>query len=111
MNECQISAVFRILWNTFIVLLHVRSRMRSHKQFQNQGKKSSGATKIFFTLLPPPIGIGDNFIVNNFMFCTDHGQEFCDPCFCDHRICNNLQMEFDEETIEKLKTVVISVER
>jgi hypothetical protein len=38
-------------------------------------------------------GIGDNIIVNDFMFCTAHGNEHCYVCFCDHRMCNNIRIE------------------
>ena len=39
------------------------------------------------------MGIGDNIVVNDFMFCRDHGKEYCNLCFCDHRMCNNIRIE------------------
>jgi hypothetical protein len=32
-------------------------------------------------------------IVNNFMFCANHGSEYCPYCTCDHRPTNNIQIE------------------
>lgn len=39
------------------------------------------------------MGIADNIIVNDFMFCRDHGFEYCYRCCCDHRMCNNVRVE------------------
>lgn len=36
---------------------------------------------------------GENIVVNDFMFCSDHGQEYCHRCCCDHRMCNNMSIE------------------
>ncbi|KAG6826048.1 hypothetical protein H0H92_001303 [Tricholoma furcatifolium] len=45
----------------------------------------------------------DDIIVNHFMFCEDHGSEFCNYCYCDHRMCNNIQIK------DKLKRTPINV--
>ncbi|KZT02676.1 uncharacterized protein LAESUDRAFT_705679 [Laetiporus sulphureus 93-53] len=34
-------------------------------------------------------GLGDNIVVNGFMFCERHGGEYCPYCTCDHRYGNN----------------------
>lgn len=39
------------------------------------------------------MGTGDNILVNDFMFCSEHGNEYCGRCFVDHRICNNVRIE------------------
>ncbi|KAF8994658.1 hypothetical protein BDQ17DRAFT_1366602 [Cyathus striatus] len=39
------------------------------------------------------MGIGENIIVNDFMFCAEHGNEYCHICCCDHRMCNNIRIE------------------
>ncbi|KAF8064429.1 hypothetical protein FPV67DRAFT_1505045 [Lyophyllum atratum] len=39
--------------------------------------------------------LGENIVVNDFMFCLDHGDEFCHLCCCDHRMCNNIRIEDD----------------
>ncbi|GLB44393.1 hypothetical protein LshimejAT787_1700200 [Lyophyllum shimeji] len=39
--------------------------------------------------------LGENIIVNDFMFCLDHGDELCHRCFCDHRLTNNIRIEDD----------------
>lgn len=39
------------------------------------------------------MGMGDNIIVGDFMFCRDHGGEYCHICCCDHRMCNNMRFE------------------
>lgn len=36
-----------------------------------------------------PNTITDNIIVNDMMFCREHGEEYCHRCYCDHRMCNN----------------------
>lgn len=36
---------------------------------------------------------GENIVVNDFMFCLDHGDELCNPCCCDHRMANNVRIE------------------
>ncbi len=56
------------------------------------------------------MGLGDNIVVNDFMFCIDNGREFCHSCFCDHRLCNNIRMEFDEEMIEKIEDMVDDID-
>ncbi|KAH6912225.1 hypothetical protein BKA70DRAFT_1184850 [Coprinopsis sp. MPI-PUGE-AT-0042] len=37
--------------------------------------------------------IGNNIVVNGFMFCADHGDEYCFACCCDHRLTNNIRIE------------------
>ena len=49
----------------------------------------------------------DCFIVNGFLFCTDHGREFCSSCFCDYRACNNDQVDLDEVIIQKLEEMFL----
>ncbi|TFK19474.1 hypothetical protein FA15DRAFT_682937 [Coprinopsis marcescibilis] len=34
-----------------------------------------------------------NIVVNDFMFCADHGDEYCHACCCDHRLTNNIRIE------------------
>ncbi|KZV93264.1 ribonuclease H-like protein [Exidia glandulosa HHB12029] len=50
------------------------------------------------------MGIGENVLVRDFMFCDDHGQEWCGRCCCDHRMCNNIRIEeyVDEYTDEDM---------
>lgn len=56
------------------------------------------------------MGMGDNILVNDFMFCSDHGEEYCMRCFCDHRMCNNIRVEDDiEDLTEDLNFDVSSV--
>ncbi len=50
----------------------------------------------------------DCFIVNNFMFCTDHGCENCALCYCDYRACNNDQVDLDEATIQKIEEMFLN---
>ncbi|PFH49850.1 hypothetical protein AMATHDRAFT_41278 [Amanita thiersii Skay4041] len=35
----------------------------------------------------------EQIIVNHFMFCEPHGEEFCPRCCVDHRFGNNVQVE------------------
>jgi hypothetical protein len=46
------------------------------------------------------MGIGDNIVVNEFMFCRDHGQEYCHYCGCDHREGNTVRVE--DELMDEL---------
>jgi len=34
-----------------------------------------------------------HILVKDFMFCFEHGDEYCRECFCDHRMCNNIRIE------------------
>lgn len=31
-------------------------------------------------------------VINEFMFCRDHGAEYCSMCWCDHRPSNNIRI-------------------
>ncbi|KAI3622132.1 ankyrin repeat and mynd domain-containing protein 2-like [Moniliophthora roreri] len=35
----------------------------------------------------------DNIVIGDFMFCAEHGSEYCNKCCCDHRMCNNIRIE------------------
>ena len=35
----------------------------------------------------------DNIILNDFMFCSRHGHEYCHRCGVDHRFTNNYQIQ------------------
>ncbi|KAF9262698.1 hypothetical protein L218DRAFT_867173 [Marasmius fiardii PR-910] len=35
----------------------------------------------------------DSVSINGFMFCRPHGSEYCSTCYCDHRLCNNVNIE------------------
>ncbi|KAF5337902.1 hypothetical protein D9758_013096 [Tetrapyrgos nigripes] len=37
--------------------------------------------------------MNNNIVVNDFMFCANHGSEVCYACFCDHRMTNNIRIE------------------
>ena len=37
----------------------------------------------------------DNIIVNEFMFCSRHGDEYCHRCGVDHRFANNYQIQHE----------------
>lgn len=41
----------------------------------------------------PETMITENILVNDFMFCLDHGDEYCGICSCDHRECNTIRIE------------------
>ncbi|RDB17539.1 hypothetical protein Hypma_001248 [Hypsizygus marmoreus] len=47
------------------------------------------------------MAIGENIIVNDFMFCQDHGDELCHICCCDHRMTNNIRIEKDLSDMEE----------
>ncbi|KAF9447778.1 hypothetical protein P691DRAFT_801830 [Macrolepiota fuliginosa MF-IS2] len=44
------------------------------------------------------------------MFCTDHGREYCDPCFCDHRIINSTRIELGSAIKEKLESLSLDID-
>lgn len=35
----------------------------------------------------------EHIIVNEFKFCAQHGDEYCQTCCCDHRMSNNVTIE------------------
>ncbi|TFK36240.1 hypothetical protein BDQ12DRAFT_687074 [Crucibulum laeve] len=39
------------------------------------------------------MGLTDNIVVKDFMFCAEHGDEYCHKCCCDHRMGNNVRIE------------------
>ncbi|KAF9034502.1 hypothetical protein BDZ89DRAFT_1012040 [Hymenopellis radicata] len=48
------------------------------------------------------MGIGDDFTLNSFKFCLDHGNEVCwTHCFCDHREDNNATISDLARTLGK----------
>ncbi|EJD46380.1 hypothetical protein AURDEDRAFT_63349, partial [Auricularia subglabra TFB-10046 SS5] len=53
------------------------------------------------------MGVGDNFVVRDFMFCDDHGSEYCAYCGCDHRLCNNVRLE---EYVEQYNDQDLAIE-
>ena len=54
------------------------------------------------------MGIQDHIIVNDFMFCQDHGKEWCAICCCDHRMCNNIQIEDQLDLDDNIDVEVIA---
>lgn len=40
-----------------------------------------------------------SFTVNKFMFCLEHGSEFCNKCCCDYRYDNISSYNFDDPQI------------
>ncbi|KIY73334.1 hypothetical protein CYLTODRAFT_365815 [Cylindrobasidium torrendii FP15055 ss-10] len=44
----------------------------------------------------------DMFTLDSLMFCKAHGNEFCNHCCCDHRMCNNILIQ-DEYPQSHLK--------
>ena len=44
-----------------------------------------------------PDGVSENFVLNDFCFCREHGNEFCYKCFMDHRMTNNVQGTVEED--------------
>ncbi|KAF8636262.1 hypothetical protein AX16_011032 [Volvariella volvacea WC 439] len=38
-------------------------------------------------------------LVNGFMFCSEHGDEYCHLCGCDHRMSNNVKIEEELEDV------------
>jgi hypothetical protein len=47
----------------------------------------------------PSTWIGNNVEINDFMFCAVHGNEYCNHCACDHRMCNNVRIEDQLERV------------
>ncbi|EAU87884.2 hypothetical protein CC1G_01531 [Coprinopsis cinerea okayama7 len=45
--------------------------------------------------------VPDHIVVNDFMFCAEHGDEYCHACCCDHRLTNNIRIEDELEGVEK----------
>ncbi|KAG7448862.1 uncharacterized protein BT62DRAFT_731197 [Guyanagaster necrorhizus] len=43
--------------------------------------------------------MSDGFVLNRLMFCMEHGNELCNKCYCDHRMCNNMIAESRMEGI------------
>ena len=39
------------------------------------------------------MGLGESIVVNDFVFCLDHGWEYCPYCTCDYRPVNNYPIE------------------
>lgn len=81
--------------------------------FSNQTKAlwfGRGVLVLPSTPFPPTMGMHDMIVVNDFMFCTDHGSEYCPSCTCDHRLSNNFSIEFDEETTERLEEAFNSLD-
>ncbi|KAF5347276.1 hypothetical protein D9756_009966 [Leucocoprinus leucothites] len=56
------------------------------------------------------MGLGDSFVLNEFMFCTDHGREYCPSCFCDYRTGNNYQIELDEEVVWRFEDLFMTMD-
>lgn len=62
-----------------------------------------------FILLPdlPLAGqMDDNFPLNRLMFCMAHGNELCNKCYCDHRMCNNIIAESMEGSSGAAKRLI-----
>ncbi|KAK0220407.1 hypothetical protein IW262DRAFT_1384355 [Armillaria fumosa] len=53
----------------------------------------------------------DNFVLNRLMFCMAHGNELCNKCYCDHRMCNNIMAESMEGTSGAAKRLIKDVDR
>lgn len=48
----------------------------------------------------------DNFVLNRLMFCMAHGNELCNKCYCDHRMCNNIIAESMEGSSGAAKRLI-----
>ncbi|KAK0449821.1 uncharacterized protein EV420DRAFT_766086 [Desarmillaria tabescens] len=55
--------------------------------------------------------MGDSFVLNRLMFCMAHGNELCNKCYCDHRMCNNLIAESMEGTSGVAKRLIKDADR
>ena len=46
------------------------------------------------------MGMGDNIVINEFMFCRDRGKDYCHYCACDHCEGNGIRVE--DELMDEL---------